>query len=219
MKLCVFVCWAACGVALIAQASKTPINATGAADAKGTCNAVASGNNNVFKIECGIGKDQGRRILEALNALLADKSTVNRKLDQILLELIPRAPVIAILEQHAVPAGKRLALRPDGTDSEGDKSKMPGASVTAQVQGDLLAPIYRVTCDHSCSITALAESSVGFRRVPPRTRRPFADRQDIIDVEGAGPLRAGDIANILVRSDSNETITVLGVAAILDSLR
>jgi hypothetical protein len=59
---------------------------SGAATTRGTCSPANSGNNNTFTINCGIGKDQGDKMLAILNRILSsqiDPDTVMTKLDEI----------------------------------------------------------------------------------------------------------------------------------------
>ena len=56
--------------------------------ASGTCSTATVGDNNAYKINCsGIGVDQGKKIVELLNRVLAnqDATTVNAKLDELLV--------------------------------------------------------------------------------------------------------------------------------------
>ena len=59
---------------------------------KGNCSPVATGNNNTFNITCGIGKEQGARMLEILNKILTNQlnpADVMKKLDEILRAVNP----------------------------------------------------------------------------------------------------------------------------------
>src|ERR1035437_5717331 len=60
---------------------------TGSAVAIGRCNLANSGNNNSHVvINCGIGREQGKKIIELLNRALASKdlAQINAKLDELL---------------------------------------------------------------------------------------------------------------------------------------
>jgi hypothetical protein len=59
---------------------------------KGACSPVATGDNNTFTINCGIGKAQGDQMLKILNKILAnqlDTDAVMAKLDEILKAVNP----------------------------------------------------------------------------------------------------------------------------------
>ena len=53
-------------ISIFAQTPPTP-----AATAAGTCNIANTGNQNTIHIECGIGKEQGQKVLAILNRVLA----------------------------------------------------------------------------------------------------------------------------------------------------
>jgi hypothetical protein len=58
------------------------------AAASGTCSTAPAGDNNTFTINCNrIGADQGKKIVEILNRVLAnqDLTAVNAKLDELLV--------------------------------------------------------------------------------------------------------------------------------------
>jgi hypothetical protein len=57
---------------------------SGNATTKGSCSPATTGNNNIFVIECSIGSEQGKKILDLLNAALRNNSDVDAKLDQLL---------------------------------------------------------------------------------------------------------------------------------------
>jgi hypothetical protein len=58
----------------------------GATTATGTCDVANRGNQNTFTINCGVGKEQGQKILAILNKILSkqlDPDAVMAKLDEI----------------------------------------------------------------------------------------------------------------------------------------
>lgn len=68
---------------------------TGTATTSGACSPAASGNNNVFTINCGIGEAQGQKMVDILNKILAnqlDPTEVMKKLDEILHAINPNLP-------------------------------------------------------------------------------------------------------------------------------
>jgi len=69
----------------VALSQTTP---TEKAAASVTCSTAHVGDNNAYNINCsGIGVDQGKKIVEILNRVLAnqDANTVNAKLDELLV--------------------------------------------------------------------------------------------------------------------------------------
>ncbi len=67
----------------------------GQAETSGTCSPAVSGSNNTFTISCGIGKEQGQKMLAILNKILAnriDTDAVMTKLDEILHAVNPNLP-------------------------------------------------------------------------------------------------------------------------------
>jgi hypothetical protein len=69
---------------------------TGNASTKGPCSPATSGSNNNFVIKCGIGQEQGKKIIDMLNAALAshDDSTINAKLDELLALATKPSPIL-----------------------------------------------------------------------------------------------------------------------------
>lgn len=69
---------------------------TGQATASGPCSPAVTGSDNQFTINCqGIGKEQGQKMLDILNKILAnqlDPEAVMTKLDEILRAVNPNVP-------------------------------------------------------------------------------------------------------------------------------
>jgi hypothetical protein len=66
--------------------SQTP-PASGTATAKGACDIASIGNDNTIRINCGVGEEQGKKMIGILNKILAnqlDPTVVMTKLDEIL---------------------------------------------------------------------------------------------------------------------------------------
>lgn len=60
---------------------------SGPAETKGSCSPANTGNNNIFNITCGIGREKGEQILKILNRILEsqlDPAEVIARLDEIL---------------------------------------------------------------------------------------------------------------------------------------
>lgn len=69
--------------------------ATGQASANGPCSVANTGSGNKIQINCGIGKEQGQKILAILNKILEnriDTDVVIAKLDEILKAVNPNIP-------------------------------------------------------------------------------------------------------------------------------
>ncbi len=66
--------------------------------ASGPCSPITSGNNNNYKIVCKINTEQGKKMLDIMNKILANQEklsfdAVNQKLDEILKALNPNVPI------------------------------------------------------------------------------------------------------------------------------
>ena len=75
---------------LASIAAAQEVHTTGPSATTGACSPAVSGNVNVFNFTCGIGQQQGNRLLTVLNKILAnqlDPEAVNAKLDQIIEEV------------------------------------------------------------------------------------------------------------------------------------
>jgi hypothetical protein len=73
----------------------TQTTTPGQANTSGPCSPATTGSNNEFKITCGIGKEQGQKMLVILNKILAnqlDPDVVMAKLDEILHAVNPNVP-------------------------------------------------------------------------------------------------------------------------------
>jgi len=67
-------------------------------DTSGPCSPITTGHNNNYKIECNIDTEQGKKMLDIMNKILANQGklsfdVVNQKLDEILKALNPNVPV------------------------------------------------------------------------------------------------------------------------------
>jgi hypothetical protein len=71
---------------------------TGQASTDAPCSIANSGSDNKIQINCGIGKDQGQKMIAILNKILADRldaDVVMAKLDEILHAVNPNLPTKA----------------------------------------------------------------------------------------------------------------------------
>jgi hypothetical protein len=84
---------------VLAPVASAQTTTTGKATAKGACSQAVTGNNNRFLIKCsGIGDEQGKKMIEILNTILANQQKLNpdlvmQKLDEILKNVNPNLPV------------------------------------------------------------------------------------------------------------------------------
>lgn len=81
---------AALAVCSSAAYCQTPAVSSGAATSHGSCSPANSGNRNVFSITCGIGKEQGDKMIAILNRIIGsqlDPAAVMAKLDDIQKEM------------------------------------------------------------------------------------------------------------------------------------
>src|ERR1035438_2954577 len=64
----------------------------------GPCSPITTGHNNNYKIDCKIDTEQGKKMIEIMNKILANQEklsfdVVNKKLDEILKAINPNIPV------------------------------------------------------------------------------------------------------------------------------
>ncbi len=98
--------FALCGMPVSAQTT------TGNAATKGTCSPATTGSNNNFVIQCGIGREQGKKIIEMLNAALVsrDDATINAKLDELLAAANNPLQPIVLSARLAYPANLAISI-------------------------------------------------------------------------------------------------------------
>ena len=80
---------------------------TAGASTTGPCSPANTAPNSIFTIDCGIGQEQGQKMLDILNKILSnqlDPNVVMAKLDEILKALNPYAPVIT----YSLNGGKHI---------------------------------------------------------------------------------------------------------------
>jgi hypothetical protein len=111
---------------LIAMPCWSQTTTSGKAETTGPCSPAVTGGNNQFSINCrGIGKEQGQKMLDILNKILANQLNPNAvlaKLDEILKAVNPNIPVKAYAcngEWRTVGPGQATALEVNmgGNDS------------------------------------------------------------------------------------------------------
>ena len=113
---------------------------TGAATSNGTCSIANSGNNvESLTINCGIGKEQGQKIIDLLNHALASKdtATINAKLDE-LLEITKQQPRLQPNHLYADGVDYGSAQSQKGPDTKTATILMNGFSALPGYEGKTL---------------------------------------------------------------------------------
>jgi hypothetical protein len=139
----------------VALSQTTP---TEKASASGTCSTAPVGDNNAYNINCnGTGVDQGKKIVEILNSVLAnqDLTTVNAKLYELIVVASQPAQTQAlqappnILGLTVTPLAPRPNIGIMGL-IEGPLGINPRVTVTFTVDGMFPTAMFSVVCDRSC---------------------------------------------------------------------
>jgi hypothetical protein len=211
----------------VAFSQTTP---TGQATAGGPCSTAHVGDNNAYNINCnGIGEEQGKKIIEILNRVLAnqDLTAVNAKLDELLVvasqpaqtqtcvgsncvqngspTIVSQAPP-SILGLTVTPLNPRPNIGSMGM-IEGPLGVNPGVTASFTVDGMFTTAMFSVVCDRPCAATT---ASVGGASSP---KMMTTDKPNIAVVALGlmGPLTPNDKVTITVRSMDAAKISVLNV--------
>jgi hypothetical protein len=189
--------------------------------ASGTCSTASNGDNKSYNITCnGVGVDQGKKIVEILNRVLAnqDLTTVNAKLDELLVVAsqptqTQQAPP-KILGLTVTP----LAPRPNiGTMGmiEGPLGVNPGITVSFTVDGTFTPAMFAVFCNRPCAATsALADGATS-----PRMLTTDKPNIPVVALDLAGPLMPNNKVTITVRSMDTGKISVQDVQSYVQPVR
>ena len=202
-------------VALPQTTQTTPTEKAAAAAA---CSNASAGDNSTFNINCnGIGVDQGKKVLEILNRILAnqDPTAVNAKLDELLV--VASQPAQAQANSSQTPQGPKilgltntpLVPRPNlGTMGmvEGPLGVNPGVTVSFTVDGPFPAAMFLIICDHACAATT---ASVEGTSSSPRMMT--TDKPNIAVVAFGQTLMPDNKLTITVRSADAGKISVQSV--------
>src|ERR1039458_1707691 len=92
MKIALLLLLSLGSIPVLSQTSEIPVSAT----LKGNCDIANIGSDNTLTIKCGIGEEQGKKMVEILNKILAnqiDSKAVMEKLDEILGAVNPNRGV------------------------------------------------------------------------------------------------------------------------------
>jgi len=183
--------------------------------ASGACSSADAGDNNTYNINCnGIGVDQGKKIVEILNRVLAnqDLTTVDAKLDELLVVAsqpaqaqtgVPQAPP-NILGLTVTPLVPRPNIGAMGL-IEGPLGVNPGVTVTFTVDGTFPTAMFSVVCDRPCAATTASVEGMS----PPRMMT--TDKPNITVVALGQTLMPNNKVTITVRSMDAGKISVQNV--------
>jgi hypothetical protein len=229
----VIVLWILTGVVW----AQPPVS-TGPASTTGTCSPANTGDHNVFNITCGIGKDQGDRMLGILNRILADQldpTAVMGKLDELKREMdalknrlaptnnvcpngicisggVVDHPTINTTVNSFQPLPPKLTWKAEATgadNSNGPDSGHPGMKVSITVAGRFQFPMFAIACDRPCASTEIVVEGASSPRLYTTNRAEIA-------VAGFGGIpaqvEAGTTVWVTVRSKDEQSIRVLDVA-------
>jgi hypothetical protein len=213
----------------IAQTQKTG-NATAT-----TCSSATTGNNNKVVITCGIGREQGKKIIEILNHALAsrDLATINSKMDE-LLQVAVRQPVlnqtcisgncagvnngnqnINYATPHPPPqissTQEPLAAKADANDMQKSMQPgidRPGVRVTVTLSEVFYNPAFIVRCSVPCIFSGQSVNGVSSVQTLGSPTDP-----KIVGVAYTTPsqMMAGTILTLDLRSQDDTPITALDV--------
>jgi hypothetical protein len=209
--------------------------ATGRANTSGTCSPATTGNSNKFVINCGIGKEEGEKIIHLLNAVLAKRNLA--EIDAKLAELIemaakPAPQVLDCVGSNCVQNGNQTnidqrqfaapqppphllgvtmkELEPVATPNpmSGPLSSNPGASVSFTVDHVFQNAMFLLLCDRPCSSTSASVPGVSSPQMLSSAQNP---RIAGVALGLMGPLFPGNPVTIEVRSADNQNVRILSV--------
>jgi hypothetical protein len=193
----------------VALTQTTP---TEKAPASGTCNPAPAADNNTYNINCnGVGVDQGKKIVEILNKVLAnqDMTTVNAKLDELLGVASQPAQMQAlqappkILDMTVTPLVPRPNLGTEGS-IEGPFGVNPGVTVTFTVDAAFATPMFSVFCDRPCAATSASVEGASSPRMMTTDKPNIA----VVALNLKGPLMPANKVTITVRSRDAGKISI-----------
>jgi hypothetical protein len=203
----------------VALSQTTP---TEKAAASGTC-STGPGANNAYNINCnGIGVDQGKKIVEILNRVLANQeaTTVNAKLDELLVVASQPVQTQALLAPPNILGltVTPLAPRPNiGTMGliEGPLGVNPGVTVTFTVDGMFPTAMFSVVCDRSCAATTASAEGASSPQMMTTDKPNIA----VVALGLKGPLMPNNKVTITVRSTDAGKISVQNVQSFVQPVR
>jgi hypothetical protein len=174
---------------------------TGNADTKGPCSPAVSGSGNRFTISCqGISKEQGDKMLQILNTILANQAnseSITAKLDEILkavqsLDLTPK--VTTELINRETPAG----------------AKHPHSYVQISIDKPLADAKFIIQCDRPCAASDHAGLD-GYNFVRNLVVKDNPNVA-IFDVHGPNPFPSDRNYWFGVESMDDQSVKIVGVS-------
>ena len=192
----------------VALSQTTP---TEKAPASAACNT-APGDNSTYNINCnGVAVDQGKKMVELLNKVLAnqDLTTVNAKLDELLAVASQPAQTQAqqaplkILDMTVTPLVPRPNIGTEGS-IEGPFGVNPGVTVTFTVDGTFTNPMFSVFCDRPCAATSASVEGTSSPKMLTTDKPNIA----VVALNLKGPLMPANKVTITVRSKDAGKISV-----------
>jgi hypothetical protein len=208
---------------------------TGRANTSGTCSPATTGNSNKFIINCGIGKEQGEKIIHLLNTVLSKKdlAEIDAKLDELIeIAAKPVPQVLSCVGSNCVQNGNQtnvdqrqfgapqppphlLGMTMKDLESvatpnpmSGPLSSNPGASASFTVDRIFQNAMFLLLCDRPCSTTSASVVGVSS---PQMLSSPQNPRIAGVALGLMGPLLPGNPVTIEVRSADNQKVTILSV--------
>lgn len=191
------------------------------AAATGTCSTAAAGESSTYNINCnGIGADQGKKIVELLNRVLAnqDLTTVNAKLDELLVvaSQSPQTQALQeppkILDLTLTPLVPRPNIGAEGL-IEGPLGVNPGVTVSFTVGGMFTPAMFSVFCDRPCAATSASVEGASSSRMMTTDKPNIA----VVALDLKGPLMPNNKVTITVRSKDAGKISVQNVESFVQS--
>jgi hypothetical protein len=202
----------------VALSQLTP---TEKAAAAGSCSTAPAGDSNSYNINCNsIGADQGRKIVELLNRVLAnqDPTTVNAKLDELLVLASQPAQTQAlqgppnILDLTVTPLVPRPNIGAEGL-IEGPFGVNPGVTASFTVGGMFKPAMFSVFCDRPCVATSASVEGASSPQMMTTDKPNIA----VVALGLKGPLMPNTKVTITVRSKDAGKISVQNVQSFVQS--
>ena len=181
----------------------------------GACSTASAGDNNTYDIKCtGVGVEQGKKIVEMLNKVLAnpDGTAINAKLDELLVAASQPAQTQAqqappkILDMTVAPLVPRPNIGTEGS-IEGPLGVNPGVTVSFTVDGAFTPAMFSVFCDRPCAATSATVEGTSSPQMMTTDKPNIA----VVSLGLKGPLMPNNKVTVTVRSRDAGKISVQNV--------
>jgi hypothetical protein len=195
----------------VAFSQTTP---TEKAATSGTC-STAPASDNAYNIKCnGVGAEQGKKIVDVLNKVLAnpDGTAVNAKLDELLVAASQPAQTQAqqappkILDLSSAPLVPRPNIGVEGL-AEGPFGVNPGVTVSFTVDGPFTPAMFSVFCDRPCAATSASAEGASSPQMMTTDKPNIA----VVSLGLKGPLMPNNKVTVTVRSRDAGKISIQNV--------